>query len=79
MEEKSNKLKIITQYIKDLSFENKLAIDQKASKAIPKPDFKLDIKTASLGNSIYEVSLVCNVEAKIEDKIVYIIELVYCG
>ena len=79
MEKEKKKFRIITQYIKDLSFENKLAIDHKASKVKPEPNFNLDIKTASLGNSIYEVSLVCNVDAKIENETVYIIELIYCG
>ena len=79
MEKETKRFRIITQYIKDLSFENKLAIDHKASKVKPEPNFNLDIKTASLGNSIYEVSLVCNVDAKIENETVYIIELIYCG
>lgn len=79
MEKETKKFRIVTQYIKDLSFENKLAISHKASKVKPEPSFNLDIKTASLGNSIYEVSLVCNVDAKIENETVYIIELIYCG
>ena len=59
--------KIVAKYIKDLSFENKLAFDHKASKVKPEPNFNLDIKTATLGNSIYQVSLVFNVHAKIEN------------
>ena len=68
MKKATKKFRIITQYIKDLSFENKLAIDYKASNVKPEPNFNLDIKTASLGNSIYEVSLVCNVDAKLKNK-----------
>lgn len=77
--EKNKQFKIVTQYIKDLSFENKMALEKKATKAIPVPEFGLDIKTEHLGETIYGVDLVCNVNAKIQGKTVYLIELVYCG
>ena len=76
--EKKN-FRITSQYIKDLSFENKLAIERKPSKGTPKPVFNLDIKTISLDKSTFEVSLICNVDAKIENQTVYLIEIVYCG
>ena len=79
MENKPKNFRIVNQYIKDLSFENKLAIDQKVSKIAPTPNIDLDIKTSSLGNQVHEVSLFCNVNSKVNDKTVYLIELVYCG
>ena len=79
MENEPKNFRIVNQYIKDLSFENKLAIDKKVSKIAPTPNINLDIKTSSLGNQLHEVSLFCNVDSKVDDKTVYLIELVYCG
>ena len=79
MENEPKNFRIVNQYIKDLSFENKLAIDQKVSKIAPTPNINLDIKTLSLGNQLHEVSLFCNVDSKVDDRTVYLIELVYCG
>ena len=79
MTDDSKNFRMVTQYIKDLSFENKLALEKKTTKSIPIPDFNLDIKNQSLGNSFYEVSLICNVDAKIDKTSVYLIELIYCG
>lgn len=79
MENEPKNFRIVNQYIKDLSFENKLAIDQKVSKIAPTPNINLDIKTSYLGNQLHEVSLFCNVDSKVDDRTVYLIELVYCG
>ena len=79
MENEPKNFRIVNQYIKDLSYENKLAIDQKDSKIAPTPNINLDIKTSSLGNQLHEVSLFCNVDSKVDDRTVYLIELVYCG
>ena len=79
MENEPKNFRIVNQYIKDLSFENKLAIDQKVSKISPTPNINLDIKTSSLGNQLHEVSLFCNVDSKVDNRTVYLIELVYCG
>ncbi len=79
MNKKKNSFRITSQYIKDLSFENKLAMERKSSKGTPKPIFNVDIKTVSLDKSTFEVSLICNVDAKIENQTVYLIEIVYCG
>ena len=79
MTDENKNFRMVTQYIKDLSFENKLALERKATKTTPIPDFKLDIKNQSLGDSFYEVSLICNIDAKVENTSVYLIEMVYCG
>ena len=79
MNTKKNNFRIASQYIKDLSFENKLAMERKTFKGTPKPFFNLDIKTVSLDKSTFEVSLICNVDAKIENQTVYLIEIIYCG
>ena len=79
MTDEHKNFRIVTQYIKDLSFENKLALEKKVTKTTPIPDFNLDIKNQSLGNSFYEVSLICNIDAKIEKTSVYLIEMVYSG
>ena len=79
MTDETKNFRIVTQYIKDLSFENKLALEKKATKTTPISDFNLDIKHQSLGNSFHEVSLICNIDAKVEQTSVYLIEMVYCG
>ena len=79
MDKEKKNFRIVSQYIKDLSFENKLAMENKATKATDKPNFNLDVKTLSLGKSTYEVSLICNVDARVENTTVYLIEIIYCG
>ena len=69
-------IKMTTQYIKDLSFEN-----PKAPLIYTKQDFKpeiavtVDINAAKLQETFYEVELVIKAEAKDKEDIAFILEL----
>ena len=73
--------KIITQFVKDLSFENPMGPGafQKGSER-PAINANVDVKAANRKDTdIYEVELNINISAKLEDKNVYIIDLKYVG
>ena len=73
--------KIITQFVKDLSFENPMGPGafQKGSER-PAINANVDVKAANRKDTdIYEVELNINIIAKREDKNIYIIDLKYVG
>ena len=71
--------KIITQFVKDLSFENPMgpgAFQQGSER--PAINANVDVKATNRKDTdIYEVELNINISAKREDKNVYIIDLKY--
>ena len=73
------KLQIITQYVRDLSFENIAA--QKGLGPEGKPEIKvqvnLDVQQRS--GDRYEVALKVNVDSKVGEAQVFILELDYAG
>lgn len=73
-------LTVHTQYVKDLSFENpnapRIYIDMKQA---PEVSVNLDVQATRLQENTYEVVLVCEVTAKIEDSTAFIVELKYGG
>lgn len=73
------RLQIVTQYIRDLSFEN-IAV-QKGVAADGKPDIKVHVNLDAnkRGEDRYEVATKLKVESKIADKPVFILELDYAG
>ena len=70
-------IKILSQFIKDLSFENFSA--QKHIFSSSKPEIKIDIKinTKKITSDVFEVSLLFFIEAVQETKKVFLIELNY--
>lgn len=74
---------ITAQYIKDLSFENINPISQVvATNPKDQPNIDVQLKvTKDLGKEkdAYEVTLTTKVEAKVQDKVLFILELVYAG
>ena len=74
-----SQIKTISHYIKDLSFEN-FAAQQNVFKQ-KKLDLKLDlnIKKKILKKNIFEITLIILLEAKIENKKQFIIELSYAS
>lgn len=69
-----------TQYIKDLSFENPNAPEVYTYKDVkPKIDISIDLNATKLQKETFESEIVINIEAKSEDKTLFIIELVYAG
>ena len=70
---------IVSQYVRDLSFENVAAQQQAASQA--KPDIKVTVNldAKSRGDDRYEVILKLNAESTAEGKTMFLAELDYAG
>ena len=74
-----NKIKLISQYIKDLSFENYAAQTGSFSKEKPKISIDIKMKKKPLTNNILEVTLTLLLEAKVKTNKIFLIELSYAG
>jgi len=75
------KLVILAQYLKDLSFESPAAPEiLKHAARVPQGVVKVDIKAMRLQaeqGDVYEVVLMMRVEARLEDRVAYIVDLHY--
>ena len=78
---RSAPLIVISQYLKDLSFENPNAPDVlTAGNEAPRGSVQVDVLQAQKGPGVYEVSLRLRVEATTrQDKLAYLIDVDYCG
>ncbi len=74
------RLSIITQYIKDVSFENPRA-PMGLVQSQPRPDIQIGVNAEArqLEEARYEVLLQLNVDAKVSGETVFLIELAYGG
>jgi preprotein translocase subunit SecB len=74
------RLSILTQYIKDMSFENPKA-PQAAPQGAGRPEIqiKVDVGANALGEDRYEVSLQLNIDAKAAGETIFLMELAYAG
>lgn len=72
------RLSIITQYIRDLSFENPGA-QQGPQQGRPQIQVRVEVRTQDMQDQNHEVTVDLNVEAKADDKTVFILELSYSG
>lgn len=70
---------VITQYVKDLSFENPNAPMVYQSEAQPRIDVQFNIASNVVGEDIYEVALKIEVRATAEEQVAFAIELDYAG
>lgn len=70
---------IISQYVKDLSFENPNAPAVYQWQGQPKIDVQFNIGAQRLGDEVHEVALRIEISAKAEDKVAFQVELVYAG
>lgn len=73
-------LRILAQYVKDLSFENPGAPDSLRNGQTPGIDLAIDVQARTVGEGAFEVML--NIEAKAtreNDDIVFIAELAFGG
>jgi preprotein translocase subunit SecB len=73
-------LKVLVQYLKDLSFENPGApqIHMIRGEA-PRAQLHLDVRARTIAPMQYEVGLVLQVTAQREQETVYIVEIEYAG
>jgi preprotein translocase subunit SecB len=69
------------QYIKDLSFEspNVLQLLSKPASGTPEVNFNLGVHVNPMGPDNYEVLLTIRAEAKRDETVAFIVELVYAG
>jgi preprotein translocase subunit SecB len=74
-----NKIKLISQYIKDLSFENYAAQAGNFLKEKPKISIDIKMKRKTLANNILEVTLVLLLEANVKTNKIFLMELSYAG
>ncbi len=78
--EEPPQFRILTQYVKDLSFENPGAPSSlRASETAPKTDVAIDVQARKGENDEFECELKLNVTSKRGDDVMFIIELVYGG
>ena len=74
-------LMINGQYTKDLSFEAPNAPDvfPLLQNEIPTIEVNIDVEANPKGDKIYEVALKVRAEAKIQEQLVYLCEVIYAG
>ena len=70
---------LISQYIKDLSFENPNAPAIYQNVAAPTIDVQFNIGTAQVGDEVHEVVLKIDVKAEAEGQTAFIVDLTYAG
>ncbi len=76
--EETPPLVIVTQYIKDLSFESPASPDIYLNPvAVPSVEIRVDVTAQGLGDQKYESSLQIEVKAESEDRPIFIVELTY--
>ena len=72
------RLSILTQYVKDLSFENPRApMGLQPGQARPEIQIQVDVQARQLGEEQYEVMLELSANAKTGDTPVFVLELTY--
>jgi preprotein translocase subunit SecB len=70
---------IISQYVKDFSFENPNAPAVYQWQGQPQIDVQFNIGAQKLGDEVHEVVLKIDITAKAEDKVAFAVELVYAA
>ena len=73
------RLQILTQYVRDLSFENIAAQKGIAAEAKPEIRVQVNIEVKQRAAEHYEVALKLKVDSKIAEAAVFILELDYAG
>lgn len=72
-------MRVLTQYVKDLSFENPGAPESLRGGEAPQIDLGIDVAGRSAGGDAYEVMIKINANAKRGDDTLFIVELEYAG
>lgn len=73
------KLQTLTQYIRDMSFENVAAMKNLGPEGKPDVRVLVNIDAQDKTNSRYEVALKLKVESKVAEQPIFILELDYAG
>ena len=78
-EDTSPAVGLISQYVKDLSFENPNAPAVYQNQAAPQIDVQFNIGSGQVGEDVYEVVLKIEVRAEAEEQVAFIVALSYAG
>jgi preprotein translocase subunit SecB len=70
---------VVSQYVKDLSFENPNAPGIYQNQTQPAIDVQFNIAAAQVGDGLHEVELKIEVKAVADDETVFIVDLTYAG
>lgn len=73
---------INAQYVKDLSFENPRAphsLLQPPQGVAPDLQVGVDVKAQTLAADVYEVAMTLRVEARMQNEVMFVVELVYAA
>ena len=70
---------MISQYVKDLSFENPNAPAIYQSQTAPGIDVQFNIATSKIGDEVHEAVLKIEVRAEAEGTVAFIVDLTYAG
>lgn len=70
---------LISQYVKDFSFENPNAPAIYQSQTQPQIDVQFNIGSGQVGEDVYEVALKIEVRAEAEDQVAFIVDLTFAG
>lgn len=74
-------IQVNAQYIKDLSFEvpgaPQIFVDLAGTQ--PELTVRVDLNAQPMGGNVFEVSLQLSADAKVNDRVAFIIELTYAG
>jgi preprotein translocase subunit SecB len=75
-------LRVLAQYVKELSFENPMAAaSARAYEVQPSIDMGVEVKSRPFGDGgdVHEVDLRISVQAKRDDQVMFVADLVYAG
>lgn len=78
-EDTSPQAGLISQYVKDLSFENPNSPAVYQWQGSPKIDIQFNIGAEQIGDDVHEVTLKIEVKALAADKVAFQVELAYAG
>ena len=70
---------LISQYVKDLSFENPGAPGVYQIAGQPKLDVQFNIGANQVGDDVHEVVLKIEARAEVEDQVMYLVDLSFAG
>ncbi|MBX9883052.1 MAG: protein-export chaperone SecB [Sphingomonas sp.] len=70
---------IISQYVKDLSFENPNAPAIFQTQGQPRIDVQFNIAAQQVGDDVHEVVLKIDARSEIDGKVAFVVDLAYAG
>jgi len=74
-------VRVLAQFVRDISFENPVILNQQPNQAAPDIELGVDVRVqpGSSDDGVFAVDLRLSAQAKRGETVVFIVELVYCG